>query len=638
MISKQIKHTQSGQSAGAYVTSLIDYITSPQDTHADEKCIAVFTNNLTSEPLTAASAIREFKNNVAALDGTMNPKCMRHWVLSFAEGEHPDVETIRKMTREFLVDLGYNVEHQWLAGVHDDTDHLHIHICANRWGSFSGKLLQEGKGWQINEAQKAVARLEKKYGLSVAANRNFVVTDEKETITIINPYTDQPAFRERYVVKKAPIIKTTPPIRDRARQKEKQTGIKSPQRSLQETFAQDIKPHLDECKRWADYYELLATYGVECSVNKHNTTDGLAYSLDGVHWEKAGSIGSEFSIKVLKTRFSGNPRQPREAVSKILERVRAERDPDQDLLDLPAAEMTPGAKDVFAVPAGRTGFEHKTITKKGYVEYRSEAGRDTSFIDFGNRIAVFNDLDPAAVLAALKVGQEKWGSVKVSGAADYVKLCNKLAKLHGIRITKKSRKRDEDDAPRPTLDPMVEEQKRVLDLETAERERQSLEDRQERLQAAREEFFEQPAAETKPEPDKLPVVLYRDLPGYDVAVAKHQTIMARRDIDYRYPDGCYIYDFQVFFKGGEHPGDEDLAALDLQIARNLLLNDARKFSVADVISAIRDQSPAALGGSDPEGYARQIVAEALRDAELCRMRAEFMPEAGEKTSRKRMEM
>ncbi|MDR0827302.1 MAG: hypothetical protein LBN33_05430, partial [Desulfovibrio sp.] len=74
-------------------------------------------------------------------------------------------------------------------------------------------------------------------------------------------------------------------------------------------------------------------------------------------------------------------------------------------------------------------------------------------MDVGAKIIVNNDLDPAAVLAALKVGAEKWGSVKVSGAADYIKLCNKLARENGIRITKKSRKPTEDDAPRPEQTP-----------------------------------------------------------------------------------------------------------------------------------------------------------------------------------------
>ncbi len=56
------------------------------------------------------------------------------------------------------------------------------------------------------------------------------------------------------------------------------------------------------------------------------------------------------------------------------------------------------------------------------------------FRDRGRRIEVLETTDEASVLASLKLAQQKWGTVRVDGTAEFKYLCAKLATKHGISI------------------------------------------------------------------------------------------------------------------------------------------------------------------------------------------------------------
>jgi hypothetical protein len=58
-----------------------------------------------------------------------------------------------------------------------------------------------------------------------------------------------------------------------------------------------------------------------------------------------------------------------------------------------------------------------------------------SFTDRGKRIEVWQAQDEAAVLAALQLGAQKWGTVTITGPAEFKQLCAQLAAQHGIRIS-----------------------------------------------------------------------------------------------------------------------------------------------------------------------------------------------------------
>ena len=70
-----------------------------------------------------------------------NPRCkdpVYHYIIAWQEGEKPSREQWEAATKKTLDDLGFS-EHQYLAVVHDDTDHFHAHVMVNRVHPETGK-------------------------------------------------------------------------------------------------------------------------------------------------------------------------------------------------------------------------------------------------------------------------------------------------------------------------------------------------------------------------------------------------------------------------------------------------------------------------------------------------------------------
>ena len=58
-----------------------------------------------------------------------------------------------------------------------------------------------------------------------------------------------------------------------------------------------------------------------------------------------------------------------------------------------------------------------------------------SFTDRGKRIEVWQAQDEAAVLAALQLGAQKWGTLTITGPDEFKQLCAQLAEQHGFKIS-----------------------------------------------------------------------------------------------------------------------------------------------------------------------------------------------------------
>lgn len=58
-----------------------------------------------------------------------------------------------------------------------------------------------------------------------------------------------------------------------------------------------------------------------------------------------------------------------------------------------------------------------------------------SFTDRGKRIDVWQAQDEAAVLAALQLGVQKWGTLTITGPDEFKQLCAELAAQHGFKIS-----------------------------------------------------------------------------------------------------------------------------------------------------------------------------------------------------------
>lgn len=81
-----------------------------------------------------------------------------------------------------------------------------------------------------------------------------------------------------------------------------------------------------------------------------------------------------------------------------------------------------------------TGQVQLTQDGKSRVHYSHLDSRGISFTDQGRRIDVWQANDETAVLAALQLGAQKWGSLTITGSMEFKLLCAEVAAKHGIRI------------------------------------------------------------------------------------------------------------------------------------------------------------------------------------------------------------
>ncbi|MDR1039768.1 MAG: relaxase/mobilization nuclease domain-containing protein [Deltaproteobacteria bacterium] len=71
--------------------------------------------------------------------------------------------------------------------------------------------------------------------------------------------------------------------------------------------------------------------------------------------------------------------------------------------------------------------------REGMASYRLDGRPGPSFVDLGDEIAVMGDTEDE-LLAALMLGQTRWGAVKVSGGAPFLNACMSLAESGAVNI------------------------------------------------------------------------------------------------------------------------------------------------------------------------------------------------------------
>lgn len=135
---------------GANATGIVRYLTS------DRKDAHVIIEAPDIERLNAPSSIRPDIS-----------KPIWHAALSLPEGESLPAEQWHKLAADFLSRMGLE-GHEWAGVVHNETNHQHAHIVANRI-SWTGTVWS-GE-WDGKRAIAAAKELEKLYGLTVDEHR-----------------------------------------------------------------------------------------------------------------------------------------------------------------------------------------------------------------------------------------------------------------------------------------------------------------------------------------------------------------------------------------------------------------------------------------------------------------------------------
>src|SRR5450830_1106211 len=235
MIAKKVPNPKKSASKTARAAGLADYIREPERENGLEKCIHSEAENfLTSDP---QAQIAEM---VALSQESLRSKDpIDHWVLSWRSDEHPTPQQAKQAVEIFIEHCGLR-GHQYIWGLHDDTQNKHVHIAVNRVNQDTLKVTEINKGFDREAAQQAIALIEHAQNWQPEKGSRYAIEDGKP----IKREQDQDKPRKPSA---------------HAADMEVQTGEKSAQRIGIETAAPIIK----QATSWKELHAQLAEQGME---------------------------------------------------------------------------------------------------------------------------------------------------------------------------------------------------------------------------------------------------------------------------------------------------------------------------------------------------------------------------------------
>ena len=155
MIARRLKQ---GKDRKSSVINLVKYITSAHD--RSHRVGEVFISNCVSDaPMLAAREMlaKQLLNTRAKSDKTY------HLLVSFRFGEQPKEEILRKIESALCARLGFG-QHQRVAVVHRNTDHVHMHIAINK--IHPKKLTIHSPYYDFDALGKACVEIERQLGIA----------------------------------------------------------------------------------------------------------------------------------------------------------------------------------------------------------------------------------------------------------------------------------------------------------------------------------------------------------------------------------------------------------------------------------------------------------------------------------------
>ena len=200
---------------------------------------------------------------------------VNHYVLSWHEGEVPSPEQIEQAVDVFLSELGLS-EHQAIFGVHIDTDNRHLHIAVNRVHPDTLKVIKPNKGFDIEAAHQAIARIEHLQGWKREERGRYQVEAGGELA--------------RDEASKAKPRQPSQPKRDM----EQRTGEKSAERVAIENAPGIVK----SARSWEELHHRFAVAGM-----RYEKTGSGATIFIGEVGVKASSADRGASLAQLQKRF-----------------------------------------------------------------------------------------------------------------------------------------------------------------------------------------------------------------------------------------------------------------------------------------------------------------------------------------------
>ncbi|WP_069638512.1 TraI/MobA(P) family conjugative relaxase [Burkholderia sp. PAMC 26561] len=257
MIVKKIKNPSKSASKTMRVNGLATYIASPEKTNVDEKCVYQGSCGFLTESFEAQKA----EMLALAQEAVRSRDPINHYVMSWKENEHPSPGQVEEAVAIFLKEMGLE-NHQAIYGLHADTANLHLHLMVNRVHPDSLKVIKPNRGFDIEAAHRAIARIEHVQGWERERHGRYRVLDtgevergrsglpselqsEQATQDLVEVHVERQQERQRQ------------PEQSK-RDMEERTGEKSAERIAIE----EAGPVLREAKSWAEVHRELANNGM----------------------------------------------------------------------------------------------------------------------------------------------------------------------------------------------------------------------------------------------------------------------------------------------------------------------------------------------------------------------------------------
>ena len=300
MIGKKIPARGTGGKV-ARINDLVAYVTYP-GSHPDpsrpgetgpEKCVYSGAHGFLSTDLAGQRA--EMAALAMAAPQSSDPT--NHYVISWAEGEHPTPEQVEQAVDIVLAELGLE-GHQAIYALHRDTDHDHVHLVVSRVHPETERVVRAGGGWDRRALLQAVSRIE------LAQGWQQVATPAAQRAAAEAAQRDKTSREER----RRERARERPRASDRARDGARRHG----ERSAVE-IARGRSGHLFDPKRgpqtWAELHAALAERGL-----RYEKKGSGALIYVGDQPVKASAVSRSASFAALEKRLGKyQPARPEQA-------------------------------------------------------------------------------------------------------------------------------------------------------------------------------------------------------------------------------------------------------------------------------------------------------------------------------------
>lgn len=269
MIVKKIPNPKKSATKSARITGLGNYIAEPQREKGAEKCIHLEAHNFLTTDYQAQLA-----EMIALASETRSKGPVDHWVLSWHEDEQPTIKQAREAVNIFIKQCGL-VGHQYVWGLHDDTDNLHVHIQVNRVHPDTLKVVKINKGFDREAGQQAGALIEHAQGWKQEKGSRYQIVNGKPVLH------DQGKRKQLEPTASARVM-------------EQQTGTKSAQR----IGIEDAAPIILQARTWRELHDGLETIGM-----RYERKGSGALIYVGDQPIKASDVSRAASLSALQKRL-----------------------------------------------------------------------------------------------------------------------------------------------------------------------------------------------------------------------------------------------------------------------------------------------------------------------------------------------